>query len=89
MLKIYNTNRFEKDLKKVMKRKKDFKKLLEITRYLKSGKRLPEKYRDHALQGKYTGRRECHIEPNWLLVYKIVDDIVWLERTGTHSDLFN
>ena len=89
MLKVYNTNRFEKDLKKVMKRKKDFKKLLGVTQYLKQGKRLPERCKDHALQGKYVGRRECHIEPDWLLVYKIVDNIVWLERTGTHSDLFN
>ena len=49
---------------------------------------LTERYRGHALAGDYTGRRECHIEPDWLLIYKLVNDEIVFERTGTHSDLF-
>ena len=49
---------------------------------------LTERYRGHALVGDYTGRRECHVEPDWLLIYKLVNDEIVFERTGTHSDLF-
>lgn len=56
--------------------------------FLASGKALNPKHRDHNLVGKYNGRRECHIENDWLLIYKIEGDTIIFERTGTHSDLF-
>ena len=65
--------------------------LKEIVELLANGKELPEKYRDHNLTGNWKGHRECHIQPDWLLVYKIENDILvlTLARTGTHSDLFS
>lgn len=59
-----------------------------ILESLVAGKPLPARYRDHALVGVYSGLRECHIKPDWLLIYRLVDDDVVLVRTGTHSDLF-
>lgn len=62
----------------------------EVVTILASGNELPEKYRDHNLQGNYSGFRECHILPDWLLIYRIENDllILTLARTGSHSDLF-
>lgn len=90
MLKIQYHSKFKKDYKKIIKRgysQEDFKTVLNI---LVSGNPLPEKYRDHTLSGNYIGFRECHINPNWLLIYKVDNDILTLTliRTGTHSDLF-
>ena len=90
MLKIQYHSKFKKDYKKIMKRgysQEDFKTVLNI---LVSGHLLPDKYRDHTLSGNYTGFRECHINPDWLLIYKVDNDILTLTliRTGTHSDLF-
>ena len=64
--------------------------LQEVITILASGQSLPEKYKDHQLIGNYTGYRECHIAPDWLLIYKIEEDILLLTltRTGTHTDLF-
>lgn len=64
--------------------------LTDIINTLADGKALDEKYKDHALQGNWIGCRECHIQPNWLLVYRIDNNdlILYLTRTGTHSDLF-
>jgi mRNA interferase YafQ len=56
--------------------------------FLLNQEKLPAKNRDHALTGNYTDRRECHIEPDWLLIYKLESDSIIFERTGTHSDLF-
>ncbi|MGI0483545.1 type II toxin-antitoxin system YafQ family toxin [Geminocystis sp. CENA526] len=66
-------------------------KLKQIIIQLAKGKILEAKYKDHKLIGNYTDRRECHIEPDWLLIYKLIpqDDLIIFERTGTHSDLFN
>ena len=76
MLKPSYTKQFERDLKKIKKRGKNTKKLKSILSDLIDEKKLEEKYRDHKLIGNYKGRRECHIEPNWLLIYKIDNDII-------------
>lgn len=87
---IVFTPTFKKDYKLVKKRGYDLKLLQEIVTLLSEGKSLPEKNKDHALVGEYKGCRECHIKPDWLLIYQIFDDelILYLTRTGTHSDLF-
>jgi mRNA interferase YafQ len=88
MKEIQLANRFKKELKLMQKRGKDPRKLIEIMRLLEYEISLPEKLRDHRLQGNFKDCRECHIEPDWLLVYRITNDSVVFERTGTHSDLF-
>ena len=87
---IRPTTRFQKDLKCVQKRGYDLSLLTVILKKLADGEALPEKNRDHSLSGDYSGCRECHIAPDWLLIYEIADDelILYLTRTGTHSDLF-
>ena len=84
------TTRFKKDYKLAMKRHLDIDLLDDIIRALSRGETLPEKNKDHELSGDWTGHRECHIQPDWLLVYRIEDDVLvlTLARTGTHSDLF-
>jgi mRNA interferase YafQ len=82
------TRQFEKDVKRIRKRGKDLEKLKPVLSALIDDKPLAEQYRDHSLVGNYASRRECHIEPNWLLIYKLIDDAIIFERTGTHSDLF-
>lgn len=84
------TAQFKKDYKLAMKRRLDIELLDNIIRSLSRGETLPEKNRDHALTGNWVGHRECHILPDWLLVYRIDDDVLvlTLARTGTHSDLF-
>lgn len=90
MFEIEVTNRFVRDLKLARKRNLDENKLNDIVRLLANGEPLPEKNRDHALVGDYKGCRECHITPDWLLIYSIenVLKIITLIRTGSHSDLF-
>jgi mRNA interferase YafQ len=82
------TRRFEKDLKRMGKRGKELQKIKEVMGQLIAEEQLAERYRDHTLIGNYQGRRECHIEPNWLLIYKLEEENIIFERTGTHSDLF-
>ncbi len=84
------TNQFKKDLKLAKKQGKDTEKLFEAIETLANGEALPAKYRDHDLTGDYKGCRECHIEPDWLLVYEIVEDVLvlMLYRVGSHSELF-
>lgn len=89
MFNIQYRNIFKKDVKLAQKRGKNTEKLKEVLKYLVEDKPLPAKYKDHPLIGNYIGRRECHIEPNWLLIYKKEQDTLILERTGTHADLFN
>ncbi len=79
---------FEKDVKRMQKRGKDMNKLKHIATTLLHNTPLPHKYRDHALVGNYAHHRECHIESDWLLIYKPIPDAIIFERTGTHSDLF-
>ncbi|MCG6195532.1 type II toxin-antitoxin system YafQ family toxin [Leptospira sp. FAT2] len=83
------TTQFDKDIKLQKKRKKDLGKLKGIMSQLIDGISLSSKHKDHKLTGNYKDRRECHIEPDWLLIYKIEGNIIILERTGTHSDLFD
>lgn len=84
------TTQFKKDYKLALKRHMDIELLDNIIRSLSRGKTLSEKNKDHALTGDWVGHRECHIQPDWLLVYRIEDDVLvlTLSRTGTHSDLF-
>ncbi len=90
MLEIVLSNRFKKDLKLAKKRGYNLERLDDIVNKLQNQEPLPEKNRDHSLSGDYIGFRECHIQPNWLLIYRIDDEelILLLFRTGTHSDLF-
>jgi len=85
---IRTTNHFDKDLLKAKKRGKDLQKIRFIINELAKGQALPPKYKDHKLSGNYKGYKECHIEPDWLLIYKIENKTLYLARTGTHSDLF-
>ena len=91
MLEIVLSNRFKKDLKLIAKRGYNLELLNKIVELLASQEKLPAKHKDHELIGNYVGFRECHIQPDWLLVYRIEDDdlILFLSRTGTHSDLFD
>jgi mRNA interferase YafQ len=82
------TRQFEKDLKRMEKRGKALQKIKEVMGLLIAEESLGERYRDHILLGNYKGRRECHLEPNWLLIYKLEGEGIIFERTGTHSDLF-
>ena len=82
------TNSFKKDFQTAEKRKRDMKSLEDIIQKLVSKKPLDAKHRDHVLKGDYVGFRECHIENDWLLIYKIKDGVIYFTRTGTHSDLF-
>jgi mRNA interferase YafQ len=88
MLTIKAYNRFEKEAALAKKRKKDMLKLGEVVRLLQLGSPLPEKFRAHRLNGKWESFLECHIEPDWLLIYRITKTHLELVRTGTHSDLF-
>lgn len=84
------TTQFKKDYKLALKRHMNIDLLDDIIRALSRGETLPEKNKDHALSGNWEGHRECHILSDWLLIYRIEDDllILTLSRTGTHSDLF-
>lgn len=88
---VKTTSQFKKDYKLAMKRNLNTGLLKEIVELLANGKELPEKYRDHNLTGNWKGHRKCHIQPDWLLIYKIENDVLvlTLARTGTHSDLFS
>lgn len=90
MLVVRYTAKFKKDLKIIQKRNLNIELLKDVVRLLCAGKPLPDKYKEHPLKGNYTGYMECHIQPDWLLIYKIEKDILTLTvtRTGTHSDLF-
>lgn len=85
------TTQFKKDYKRAMKRGLKIELLEKVVELLAMGEALPEKNRDHELSGNWAGHRECHIQPDWLLVYRIEDDVLvlTLARTGTHSDLFD
>ena len=90
---IVLTNALKKELKLIKKRNKNIEKLTKVVNTLASGKELEEKYKNHSLVNniRFKNCKECHIEPDWLLVYKINDNelILLLVETGTHSDLFN
>ena len=88
--KIVQSAHFKKDLKLARKRGYNLLLMGEVVDTLAAGEKLAEKYNDHALSGNYIGCRECHVTPDWLLIYEISEGevILYLTRTGTHSDLF-
>ena len=90
MLTIKYQAAFKRDYKRIKKRGYNIRLLEQVIALLAEGQELPASYRDHALTGDYSGCRECHIAPDWLLVYEVRQDelLLYLTRTGTHSDLF-
>jgi mRNA interferase YafQ len=82
------TNRFAKDLTLMTKRGRDPENIKAVMRHLIEEEPLDRKFRDHILIGNFKDRRECHIEPDWLLIYRIEESAIIFERTGTHADLF-
>ena len=88
MLTPVYTKQFEKDIKKAKKRGKNLDKFKIIAKTLLNGEAIDAIHRNHRLVGNYVGRMECHIESDWLLIYKASVDSIVFERTGTHSDLF-
>ena len=90
MLTIKYQTAFKRDYKRIKKRGYDLRLLEAVIALLAQEQELPPAYRDHALTGDYSGCRECHIAPDWLLVYEVLQDelLLYLTRTGTHSDLF-
>jgi mRNA interferase YafQ len=83
------SGQFRRDVKRAKKRGKDMSKLRGLILLLLAGEALPERYRDHPLRGNWKSYREVHIEPDWLLIYRIVGDELHLVRTGSHADLFD
>ena len=88
MLNPKEKTQFKKDIKVIRKRGKDLAKLKFVVAELVNERPLNPEYRDHYLIGNYKGDRECHIEPDWLLIYTVINQDLILVRTGTHSDLF-
>ena len=88
MLQLVYNRQFEKDVKRCKRRGKDFEKFKIIARTLLKGQALDAIHRDHKLSGNFQGRRECHIESDWLLIYKIEKERLVFERLGSRSDLF-
>jgi mRNA interferase YafQ len=80
--------RFRKDVERARRRGKDLSKLHKAIELLAAGEPLPTSYRDHALKGEFHALRDCHLEPDWLLIYAQTEQTLQLVRTGTHSDLF-
>lgn len=89
MLNVRYSTQFKKDIKTCVKRKYNMSLLQQVIETLRIPAPLSPKNRDHNLSGNYSGYRECHITPDWLLIYKQTDDELRLDRTGTHADLFN
>jgi len=85
---LRTTSQFKKDAKRMEKRGKKFDEFKRVIDMITGGQQLEPKQRDHVLVGEYRGTRECHIEPDWLLIYELAADEVVLVRTGTHNDLF-
>ena len=89
MLRPRFTGAFKKDRKRAGRRGKDLYKLDALMRRLANEEQLEARYRDHKLTGPWQDFRECHVDPNWLLIYRVVGDEITFVRTGTHSDLFD
>ena len=87
-MKIHYTTRFKKDYKRIKRQQKDPAKLERVVKLLLSGQPLDDKYRDHPLAGNWKNHRDCHLEPDWLLIYRIDAGDLYLERTGSHAELF-
>ena len=87
LIPIYE-NSFKKDIKRLKKRNKDTNKLKLVIEKLLGNQQLEAKYKDHSLTGNWKGYRDCHIEPDWIIIYKVTDTNLILVRTGSHSDIF-
>ncbi len=85
---IHYTTQFKKDYKRIKKQNKNIDRLKVVIEKLVAGKKLEPKYRDHRLSGNWNDHRDCHIEPDWILIYRIEDEELILERSGSHSELF-
>ncbi len=88
MLALRRVSQFKKDYKRCLKRGEDIEQLHTVIEALAKSKKLGAKYRDHSLLGDYRDCRECHIRPDWFLIYKLTENELILVRTGTHTDLF-
>lgn len=88
MKRVSQTAQFSRDVKKIRKRGQDLGKLREVVKQLAAGRSLAAKHRDHALLGPWQLSRDCHVEPDWILICTADEEHLRLERTGTHSDLF-
>ena len=88
MLKLVTTHQFEKDFKRMIRRGRDKDKILQVMQNLINQKPLDARHKNHSLKGLLVGRMECHVEPDWILIYIKEHDKIIFERTGTHSDLF-
>ncbi|MCI5165101.1 MAG: type II toxin-antitoxin system YafQ family toxin [Candidatus Electrothrix sp. GM3_4] len=88
MLTIYYTTRFKRDFKRIRKQHKNLSKLQAVIELLVDEKTLDSRYKDHRLIGNWANHRECHIEPDWLPIYRITDNNLYIERTGSHTELF-
>lgn len=89
MRKVLQTGQFSRDVKRMRKRGKDLDKLMGVVRLLAEDTPLPAHLKDHPLMGPWQPSRDCHIEPDWILIYTVDGESLRLERTGTHSDLFS
>jgi mRNA interferase YafQ len=85
---IRRTSQFKRDVKRIQRQGRELEKLKRVLEVLVKGEPLAARYRDHVLVGQYKGTRECHIEPDWLLIYELGEAEIVLIRTGSHSDLF-
>jgi len=88
MFGIVSSNRFRKDVELCQKQGKDMNKLKTIIFILQTGIPIPSQYKDHSLKGKWLGFRDLHIEPDWVLVYRIEDDVIFFSTTGSHAYIF-
>ncbi|MCL5069487.1 MAG: type II toxin-antitoxin system YafQ family toxin [Actinobacteria bacterium] len=88
MKRVHSSTAFEKDIERLIRRNKDMEKLKSVVRSLVSGEKLDKIYQDNKLTGNYYGCRDCHIESDWVLIYKHDEETLFLIRTGTHTDLF-
>ncbi|NWO04611.1 MAG: type II toxin-antitoxin system YafQ family toxin [Alteromonadaceae bacterium] len=88
MLTPVRTSQFKRDVKRIKKRDKDMSKLRTLLTLLMEQSPLPDAYQDHPLRGNWNGYRDAHIEPDWLLLYRVVGDELQLARTGSHADVF-
>lgn len=89
MLEVVYSSRFKRDLRQCAKRQLDLTRLQTVIDTLRAPAALPAQNRDHDLTGNYSGFRECHVSPDWLLIYRVDGNALLLARTGSHSDLFN
>ena len=87
-MRLSQTAQFKKDIKRLIRQGKDQQKLIALVRLLLAGAPLPPSCQDHPLKGAWKSRRDCHIEPDWILIYRKTEDELRLERTGSHRDLF-